>query len=283
LISFLESTKSLDDVYGLDAVKAWVRQDIALWLAGDTESVPMGYLLCGPVGTGKTFLVECIAGEAKVPVVKINNFRDKWMGTTEGNLEKIFRLLAALGKCFVFVDEADQSLGKRDSGADDGGLSGRIYSMFAQEMSNSANRGRILWILATSRPDLVEVDLKRPGRVDVKIPIFPTTTPEEGFSLIQNLSKRSGVEIPDEIYKSVEKLIPELLTPGAANTLAVALRRATKTEPAASVAALLERILSTYQAPVSREVMDFQIGLAAAEASDLNFVPPVFRSKKRPS
>lgn len=277
LISFLESRRTLDDVHGLEAVKKWVRQDIALWLSGDIESMPMGYLLCGPVGTGKTFLVECIAGEAQVPVVKINNFRDKWMGTTEGNLEKIFRLLAALGKCFVFVDEADQSLGRRDSGADDGGLSGRVYSMFAQEMSNSANRGRILWILATSRPDLVEVDLKRPGRIDVKIPIFPTSTPEEGFSLIRNLCRRNGVEIPEDAFAALSKLVPDLLTPGAANALAVTVRRATRTDSDTPPVDMLRRILSNYQAPVPRDVMEFQIGLAASEASDLEFVPEPFR------
>jgi len=42
-------------------------------------------------------------------------------------------------------------------------------------------------VLASSRPDLIEVDLKRPGRVDVKIPLFPTTTPREGFDLIRTL------------------------------------------------------------------------------------------------
>ena len=50
--------------------------------------------------------------------------------------------------------------------------------MFAKEMSEPSNRGRIVWVLATSRPDLIEVDLKRPGRVDVKLPLFPTATPE---------------------------------------------------------------------------------------------------------
>ena len=147
----------------------------------DVQALPMGYLLCGPVGTGKTYLVECLAGEAGVPVVKLKNFRDKWVGSTEGNLEKIFRLLKGLGRCFVFIDEADQALGKRDAGSSDSGLSGRIYGMFAEQMSNPANRGRIVWILASSRPDLIEVDLKRPGRVDVKIPIFPATTRLRGI------------------------------------------------------------------------------------------------------
>jgi SpoVK/Ycf46/Vps4 family AAA+-type ATPase len=45
--------------------------------------------------------------------------------------------------------------------------------MLAKEMSDTKNRGKIVWIFATSRPDLVEVDLKRQGRLDVHIPLFP--------------------------------------------------------------------------------------------------------------
>ena len=114
LIEFIESTRSLDDMYGQEKVKSWLRQDIALWRDSDVAALPKGYLLCGPVGTGKTFMVECLAGEAGVPVVKLKNFRDKWVGSTEGNLERIFRLLQALGRCYVFIDEADQSIGRRD-------------------------------------------------------------------------------------------------------------------------------------------------------------------------
>ena len=241
----------------------------------------MGYLVCGPVGTGKTFLVNCLAGEAGVPVVKLKNFRDKWVGSTEGNLEKIFRLLHALGRCFVFIDEADQSLGKRDSGNNDSGLSGRVYSMIAQEMSNPANRGAILWILATSRPDLVEVDLKRPGRVDVKIPIFPTTTPAESYDLLRMLARRRGVQLPDPPANGLAERMPIWLTPGAAESLAMKLFREVRTtgaEPAEAAA----RILEDYQPPVPADVMRFQIELALREASDLDFVPPAFRPATPP-
>ncbi len=125
-------------------------------------------------------------------MVKIKNFRDKWVGSTEGNLEKIFRLLHGLNRCYVFIDEADQALGRRDAGSNDSGLGGRVYSMFAKEMSEPSNRGRIVWVLATSRPDLIEVDLKRPGRVDVKLPLFPTSTPEESFGLLRALCRGAG-------------------------------------------------------------------------------------------
>jgi len=276
LIEFIESKKTLDDLHGQEKLKQWLRQDIALWRKDDLNAMPMGYLICGPVGTGKTFLVECLAGEAGVPVVKLKNFRDKWVGSTEGNLEKVFRLLKALGRCFVFIDEADQALGKRDSGSNDAGLSGRIYSMFATEMSNTANRGKIVWILATSRPDLIEIDLKRPGRVDVKIPIFPTTTPQEAFALLRALSARRGITIEDSGYAELEPLLPSLLTPGAAETLAVKLYRTTRTETVSPLDAL-RRALTGYANPVPLDVMEAQITLAAREASDVDFVPEAFR------
>ncbi|HOX39326.1 MAG TPA: ATP-binding protein [Candidatus Brocadiia bacterium] len=276
LIEFIESGRSLDDLYGQEKVKAWLRQDIALWARNDLRAMPMGYLLCGPVGTGKTFMVECLAGEAGVPVVKLKNFRDKWVGSTEGNLETIFRLLHALGRCYVFVDEADQALGKRDSGGSDSNLSGRIYSMIAEEMGDTKNRGKIVWILASSRPDLIEVDLKRPGRVDVKIPLFPTSTPEESFALIRALCKKRGLVVEDSCYEEIRHLIPLLLTPGAAETLAVKVYRLVATENR-SVSETLKACLTGYQPPVSGEVMAFQIGLAAREASDVEFVPEIFR------
>jgi len=276
LIEFIESKKTLDDMDGQDKIKEWLRQDIALWKQNDLQAMPMGYLLCGPVGTGKTFTVECLAGEAGVPVVRLKNFRDKWVGSSEGNLEKIFRLLQALGRCYVFVDEADQALGKRDSGSNDSGLSGRIYSMMAEEMSNTKNRGKILWVLASSRPDLIEVDLKRPGRIDVKIPLFPTTTSKEGFGLIRALCKRRGLIIDEAAYPEIESVVPNLLTPGAAESLAIKVYRLVKVQSLTALEAL-KACLADYQNPVPAEILAFQIELAIREASDLDFIPDALR------
>ena len=276
LIEFIEPSRTLDDVYGQEAVKEWIRQDIELWRQNDVSAMPMGYLLCGPVGTGKTYMVECLAGEAGVPVVKFKNFRDRWVGSTEGNLEKIFALLHALGRCVVFIDEADQALGKRDSGSGDSGVSGRVYSMMAKEMSDSNNRGKILWILASSRPDLIEVDLKRPGRVDVKIPLFPSTTAEEGFFLIRALCKKQKVDLPKESFNELKGLIPKLVTPGAAESLSIKVYRMMKTKGMTPVEALKDS-LSEYQNPVPHEIIEAQIDMAVDEASDLRFVPEMFR------
>lgn len=276
LVEFIESKRTLDDYSGQDALKRWLRQDVALWQAGDLKALPMGYLLCGPVGTGKTFLVECLAGEAGVPVVKLKNFRDRWVGSSEGNLEKIFRLVRALGRCMVFIDEADQTLGRRESGGSDSGLSGRLYSMIAQEMADTSNRGRVLWILASSRPDLIEVDLKRPGRIDVKVPLLPTATCAQSATLIAALAKRYGLEISATDVQKLEPRMPVLLTPGAAEALVVKAYRHSRTQNVAPAAAL-DACLDDYQNPVPADVLEFQMRIAIREATDLAFVPPPFR------
>jgi AAA+ superfamily predicted ATPase len=201
LLEFIESSFTLDNLAGSDAIKAWLRQDAALLKKGAINSLPMGYLIAGRIGTGKTFMVNCWAGELGVPCVVFKNFRDKWVGATESNLEKIFTILRALGQVVVFVDEADQMTGKRDSN-DDSGLSGRVYAMLAKEMSDTRNRGKIIWVFATSRPDLVEVDLKRPGRLDVHIPLFPPQTAAEMKSLFTAVAGKfkfplKADEIPD--------------------------------------------------------------------------------------
>jgi hypothetical protein len=277
LIEFVEPDRDLTQVIGLEAAKNWLQDDLALWKKGELEAMPMGYLFCGPVGTGKTYLAECLAGEAGVPMVVLRNFRDKWVGSTEANLEKIFALLHALGRCLVFVDEADQALGKRQGGSGDSGVSSRVYSMMAAEMSDTRNRGKIVWVLASSRPDLIEVDLKRPGRVDVKIPLFPSTSPEEGFTLLRALCGARGVRIEKSSFADLEKLIPNLLTPGAAEAIAVKVFRGVKAKGFTAEEAL-KSVLTGYLPPIDPEILRHQMKLAASETTEPEFVEKKVRA-----
>lgn len=275
LIEFLPPKLTLDDLHGQEPVKAVLRRDIALWTQGQIETCPMGYLICGPVGTGKTYLVRCLAGEAGIPVVRIKNFRDRWVGSSEANLERIFRLLKALGRCFVFIDEADQALGKRDSG-DTSGVSSRVYSQFAEEMSNTDNRGKILWVLASSRPDLIEVDLKRPGRIDLRIPLFPTVTAEESFALLRALCARNAIPLNAAAPADLGVPIPILLTAGAADAVVREARKIRDFEQLSNDAALAA-VLRDYSPPVPHDVLERQIAITVQEASELRFVPEPYR------
>ena len=129
-----------------------------------------------------------------------------------------------------------------------------------------------MWVLASSRPDLIEVDIKRPGRIDLKIPILPTSTPRESADLLTALSRRYELEVSAESRAKLDELLPQLLTPGAAEALVMKAYRMVRTEGISPGEAIL-RCLSTYQSPVAHDVLETQMRLAVREATDLSFVP----------
>ncbi len=194
LLEFVEPRWGLDTVVGHEAAKARLREDAELLRRGLLDSMPMGYLLCGPVGTGKSFLAQCMAGEMGIPAVILKNFRSKYVGETEGNLERVLSVLRAMGPVMVIVDEADAALGDRDASGDSG-TSSRVFGMIANQMGDTRYRGRILWMLITARPDLLPIDIKRQGRAEVHIPLFYPTKEEEIRQLFVVLARKLGTKI----------------------------------------------------------------------------------------
>jgi hypothetical protein len=284
-LEFLESHRTLDDVAGHDEAKAWLREDAVLLKRGRALAIPMGYLLTGRIGTGKTYLVECLAGEVGVPCVELKNFREKWVGATEGNLEKVFSILHALGQVIVFVDEADQATGKRGGGDGDSGLSGRIYAMLAKEMSDTNNRGRILWIFATSRPDLVEVDLKRQGRLDVHIPLFPPGDAAGRAALFAAMARKLKLELdPSDLPR-----LPDNDQIGGNEMEGILVRalRAHETardaeerggEAAPPLRTSIEAAITDFRPSAHVERLELMDLLAVKECTDARFLPDRFRS-----
>jgi SpoVK/Ycf46/Vps4 family AAA+-type ATPase len=197
LLEFIEPKWTLDTVVGHEAAKARLREDAALLKRGALDSLPMGYLLCGPVGTGKSFLAQCVSGEIGVPCVILKNFRSKYVGETEGNLERVLSVLRAMGPVVVVVDEADAALGSREQEGDSG-TSSRVFGMIAAQMGDTQYRGRIIWMLLTARPDLLPIDLKRQGRAEVHIPLFYPTEDSEIRQMFVILAKKLGSRLSVE-------------------------------------------------------------------------------------
>jgi AAA+ superfamily predicted ATPase len=191
LLEFIEPRWTLDTVVGHDAAKARLREDAALLKRGALDTLPMGYLLCGPVGTGKSFLAQCVSGEIGIPCVVLKNFRSKYVGETEGNLERVLSVLRAMGPVVVVVDEADAALGSREQDGDSG-TSSRVFGMIAAQMGDTRYRGRIMWMLLTARPDLLPIDLKRQGRAEVHIPLFYPTDENEIRQMFVIMAKKLG-------------------------------------------------------------------------------------------
>ena len=282
LLDFIESKLTLDDMAGSEPVKAWLREDQKLLEKGALHALPMGYLVAGRIGTGKTYLVQCWAGELGIPCVVFKNFRDRWVGATESNLEKIFSVLKAIGQVLVFVDEADQAAGKREGGDTDGGLSGRVYAMLAKEMSDTRNRGRILWVFATSRPDLLEVDLKRQGRLDVHIPLFAPETPEEMRALFRAIARKLKFPLKDEDLPDLDPTLG-LGSNEIEGVLVRALRvwelapEPTAAAPKTSLRDILAGVLREVRPSAHTRKLEYMDLVAVKECTDQRFLPPRFR------
>jgi len=194
LLEFVQSRFDLSMVAGHAPAKKRLQDAAKAIRAGRTDVVPMGYVICGPVGTGKTFITTCFAGEIGIPAVTLKNFRSMWQGVTEGNLERILNLLKAMSPIAVIVDEADAQLGNR-SNAGDSGVSSRVFAQIAQFMGNTELRGKVIWFLLTSRPDLLPVDLKRQGRAEEHIALFYPHTDEDRLAMLHVALKKSGTTL----------------------------------------------------------------------------------------
>jgi SpoVK/Ycf46/Vps4 family AAA+-type ATPase len=150
-------------------------------------------------------MVSAFAGEIGVPMVKLRNFRSKWQGATESNLEKVLNILKAMAPVAVMIDEADAFLGDRDSEGDSG-TSSRVFAQIANFMGNTEYRGKIIWFLITCRPDLLPIDLKRQGRAEEHLALFYPETVEEKADLFKTLQRKLDIKVKDfplpEIFRN---------------------------------------------------------------------------------
>lgn len=171
LVEFVDPAHDFSHVGGMDGLKDYLMQVAGAIKRGQTNRVPMGILFVGPMGTGKTYIAEAFAAESGLTCLKFKNFREKWVGSTEGNLEKILTVVDGLGYVLLIIDEADRSMGA-GGGEGDGGTTSRVIARLKEFMSDTSHRGRVVMLMMTNRPDKLDTDLKRPGRFDTKVPFF---------------------------------------------------------------------------------------------------------------
>lgn len=273
MLEFVEPKWGLDTVVGHEAAKKRLLDDAELLKRGEFDTVPMGYLFCGPVGTGKSFLATCVAGSIGIPAVVLKNFRSKYVGETEGNLERVLGVMKSMGPVVVIVDEADAMLGDRDSGGDSG-VGGRVFAMIASQMGDTAYRGKILWMLLTARPDALPVDLKRQGRAEVHIPLFYPVDDAELRHMISVLAKKSGTSVADADIP--EKIANKGNLSGA--DIEGIVGRAYRTSLLAGSRTItkeaLQQALETFMPSTQTLEREAQELAAIIECTDIEFLPP---------
>lgn len=202
LLEVMEPKRTWDDLGGLEGVKAYLKQVVEL-LKRNAPTTPSGLLFLGPPGTGKTLAAEVMAAQSGVNFVKLGNIREMWVGQSERNMKRALDLIRAMQPVVVFVDELDQAEGKR-GGEGDGGVDRRLFGQLLQFMSDSTLRGRVLWIGASNRPDLIDDAMRRPGRFDSQIP-FLVPEPHELVPIFETVLCRN--------FKFPKERLPQLRLP----------------------------------------------------------------------
>lgn len=277
LIEFVEPKHGFDVVGGMDEVKKDLSQIARNIREGRRQRVPMGLLFTGPMGTGKTFVAEAFAKESGLTTIKFKNFRSKWVGATEGNLERILQVIQAIGQVLVIIDEADRAFGNQ--GEDDGGTSSRVIARIKEFMSDTANRGRVLFVLMSNRPDKVDIDLKRAGRLDRKIPFFYPQTTSEVETILQAQLRKNKVQ-HELRFPEHRDLLEPIVGMSNADIEAVVLLStdyaSQRADNAPVTADDLQRAAHDYLPSRDLEMLEFMELLAVFEASNRRMLPPKY-------
>jgi AAA+ superfamily predicted ATPase len=277
LVEFVEPNHTLDLVVGHAEAKRRLRED-AEWIAGGRlDAAPMGYLICGPVGTGKTFLAECYAGSIGIPCAVLKNFRSKYVGETEGNLQKVLSVLRSLGPVVVIIDEADAALGTRQAEGDSG-TSARVFSMIARQMGDTRYRGKIIWMLLTSRPELLPIDLKRQGRAEVHIPLFYPIEEDEIRTMFKVMARKNKIPLAAD---AVPPVSPQRRLTGAdIESIVLGARRRVLSEGRKELTtADLEYAIGEFIPSSEGLQKELQEIAAVLECTQLSFLTPAWREK----
>ncbi|MEM1628391.1 MAG: CDC48 family AAA ATPase [Desulfurococcaceae archaeon] len=168
-----------EDIGDLEEVKQKIREIVELPMKHPElfEKLgiepPKGILLYGPPGTGKTLLAKALANEIGAYFISINGpeIMSKFYGESEERLRKIFEEAQANAPAIIFIDEIDSIAPKREEVT--GEVEKRVVAQLLALMDGLKERGRVIVIGATNRPEALDPALRRPGRFDREIEIPP--------------------------------------------------------------------------------------------------------------
>ncbi|MDH3277674.1 MAG: CDC48 family AAA ATPase [Nitrosopumilus sp.] len=155
-----------------------------------------GILLYGPPGCGKTLIAKVLASESEANMFLINGpeIMNKYYGETEAKLREMFKEAKDNSPSIIFIDEIDAIAPKREEAYGD--VEKRVVAQLLALMDGLNDRGNVMVLGATNRPDSIDPALRRPGRFDRE---FEISVPNEDGRLEVLLIHTRGMPVDDEI------------------------------------------------------------------------------------
>nr|CAD7428724.1 unnamed protein product [Timema monikensis] len=192
---FHDSSRSWDDVGGLKDVKQ-ILVEVLQWPSQYPDlyaQCPLrhqsGVLLYGAPGTGKTLLAGVVAHECGLKFISVKGpeLLSKYIGASEEAVRNIFKKAQSAKPCVLFFDEFDSLAPRR--GHDSTGVTDRVVNQLLTQLDGVESLQGVWVIAATSRPDLLDPALLRPGRLDRAV-LCPLPDEDDRLSILKSLSRR---------------------------------------------------------------------------------------------
>ncbi|KAG7664567.1 PEX1 [[Candida] subhashii] len=204
------TTTSWSDIGGLSDAKTLLLETLE-WptkYAPIFKSCPLrlrsGILLYGYPGCGKTLLASAVASQCGLNFIAVKGpeILNKYIGASEASVRELFERAQAARPCVLFLDEFDSIAPKR--GHDSTGVTDRVVNQMLTQMDGAEGLGEGVYVLAaTSRPDLIDSALLRPGRLD-KAVICDMPTYEDRMDILKCVTRKMelgpGVDL-EEVAK----------------------------------------------------------------------------------
>jgi transitional endoplasmic reticulum ATPase len=278
-----EASGSLDDVAGLEYLKQFLTSEVVEPMkSGDTGGVPMGILLAGPPGTGKSYLAEKLAASAGVNFVdfRLANILGGIVGESERNLERALQGIRSLTPCIVFVDEIDQAF-RRSEGFDGNSVNRNLFGRLLNVMADTANRGKVVWLAATNRPDLLDAAMLRSGRFDAIVAVLPPDAHDERVAMFQAMARKNGIRLAEDLEQTTSLDSAAVNASGytGADIERVVIKAGSVARKAGHDGVTAWDLGHALQAVrINARDRDAQIATALAVVNDLDLLPPSYRA-----
>jgi hypothetical protein len=249
-------------------------------LRGDeADLMPVGILVPGANGVGKTFIYKAFAKECGWVAVVLKNIRGPYVGETEKNWERIRSVLEVMGNVMVIYDEADTEIGGRSAQTHD--VDRRLFGNILKMMSDENNRGKIVWIIITARPDRLEPDIKRSGRAGEHLPVFDSEG-EEKEAFFRHVLAQADIQLDQftpEQHAEFLRLTADYF-PADFDQLLTELKRRRHLEKCLTSAMVLEEARDFIPSDVARQ-RRYQELLAVLECTSRELLPERYASLPR--
>jgi ribosome biogenesis ATPase len=155
---------------------------------------PVGVLLYGPPGCGKTLLAKAVANESHCNFISVKGpeLLNKYVGESERAIRQVFARAQASAPCIIFFDELDALCPARSNDSD-AQSSSRLVNTLLTEMDGMQGRKNVYVIAATNRPDMIDPAMLRPGRLDKALYVdLPTV--DERLDILKTVSRKSPLD-----------------------------------------------------------------------------------------